>query len=150
MSSHDSKDSDNSKKYRYVRADLKTVQSAPNATSATLMWAVDGKSDYTLSANGQSLKVNKDGFYLITCGAQFQASPSGRRSIGVLVNGQLVDDGLMDICASDVQAVGPNISTVAQLKLSANDTIGARVYQSSGKNLSVAKAHLRISQLDQY
>lgn len=101
-----------------------------------LMHAAGSSPVVTIPAGG-------DGVYIVSGWASFAASATGNRNVATLKNGVLTPGSSFTIPG---QAANTNLipAGVAVVRLAAGDTVQVAAWQTSGANLNVTSAALRL------
>ncbi|RTE47726.1 hypothetical protein [Actinobaculum sp. 352] len=112
-----------------------------------LQWGVvtrDLKNGFTADLATYSLVVPYDGVYLATGVTQFAQNGTGRRGVGVTVNGTISDVFAFTMAPS----VGSGISSATgPITLSAGDKVSLQAFQQSSGNLVLNKGILSLTRL---
>lgn len=115
-----------------------STQSVANATwTGVTSWALSGIGNNIYGGiSSSTLTITHDGTYIINAQAQFASNGTGRRLIGIWING--VDSGIQMDTAAATFWMG-RISAV--IPLSIGDTVQVMVWQGSGAALALQGGH---------
>jgi len=125
-----------------ARVSHTATQSLTNNTSTTavLSTASSTPSIETYDPNGwfnnanDSIDIGQDGFYCVTANAAFAANTTGRREVGIVVNGTTRSS----INVSAASASTTNLSVSTNLYLVSGDEVTISLLQTSGGALNTA------------
>lgn len=125
-----------------IKLSRKTDQTITNQTDTWIDWEFeDHKSGLLHSTNAdenpERVTAQTPGMYLFTCRCEFasEAVASGRRDLWVLREGVFiiaVENG-----PQPADGAPTRLSLTGTIRLSVGDTMGAKVYQSSGGDLAL-------------
>jgi hypothetical protein len=81
-----------------------------------------------------NITIGQDGFYCVTANVAFASNATGRREVGILVNGTSV--GSVNVSAASASTTNLSVST--NLYLAVNDLVTVTALQTSGGALNTA------------
>ena len=111
------------------------AQSISSATVTTLTWdaeVVDDDGWHDNVTNNSRITVTDAGWYVVSANVEWSTNLTGRRFLGLYVNGT----GVRSVRAPAVNGDTTNQAISSPMKLSASDYVEVKVLQTSGSNVN--------------